>query len=71
MKLYEYKEIPRTVPNLTEAFNEVGKDGWELVMKEDECYLFKREIPNYQEKATAINNDRITVDPETGNVKLH
>ena len=35
MKLYEYKEIPRTVPNLTEAFNEVGKDGWELVMKED------------------------------------
>lgn len=50
---FEYK-VERlgqlSITNLQRKLNDLGKDGWELVALEHDCYIFKREVTNVKEK---------------------
>lgn len=50
---FEYK-VERlgqlSITNLQRKLNDLGKDGWELVVLEHDCYIFKREVTNVKEK---------------------
>lgn len=44
MKKYEYKHKTFSKENLTKKLNQLGREGWELILIKDETYYFKREI---------------------------
>ena len=44
MKKFEYYKYYDEGNILTSQLNELGKQGWELCIKDNMCYYFKREI---------------------------
>lgn len=47
MKMFEYRIVPSpkrsTVSELTDALNDLGAQGWELVVLDYGCWILKRE----------------------------
>lgn len=44
-KFFEYKELNKKDHYITiEELNELGKEGWELILCDSGSYIFKREV---------------------------
>jgi hypothetical protein len=63
MKLFEYREVKPVNEYITQdELNDLGKQGWELVLCDVGTYIFKRELfpqpwENDQEFYNRLNNN--------------